>query len=40
MGWFEENPLFFFIAVVVSVEVWWALRGRLLRLVRQRRRAE
>ena len=40
MGWFEENPLFFFVAVVVSVEIWWALRRTLLRLVRQRRRAE
>jgi hypothetical protein len=40
MGWFEENPLFFFIAVVISVEVWAVLRRLLIRLFQDRRRVE
>jgi len=35
MGFFEENPILFLGAVVVTVEVWLRVRGKLFGLFRR-----
>jgi hypothetical protein len=34
MGFFEENPVVFVTAVIVTVEVWLRIRARILGLLR------
>jgi hypothetical protein len=34
MGFFEENPVVFVAAVIVTVEVWLRIRARILGLLR------
>jgi hypothetical protein len=39
MGFFEENPIVFVVAVIVTVEVWSALKRSIARYATNRRNA-
>jgi hypothetical protein len=37
VGWFEENPVFLVVFIVVTVEVWLFVRRRVAAAIRSRK---